>query len=765
MNLKLGMKNFASLVLTSTLLCAIGATLPSSAMLPAAHAAPVPADASIVVSGNVLSGRLYRAYRIADYVNVVIRNDKPVGTELATAATGDNSSVITFCDGTSANTLNFKQALGREITCLEDARNGADPAPNLDGNTGSIDNLDPLVWATTFWQRGVDSDTVDPWLNTNTQAAGPMRSLADWLYANVVEDAGCVAGTDPQCFGMPNVSETRATLSGDAGNPAQATFDSIEPGLYLMYQVEEQPAPEGNEGVTSVPAMIVGTKIPIEVNGERKFYDMYDVTGTKVHHELGVLNAKGDEVAISIEIDDAYKRAHPTFGIGDTVPYIVTATLPNFDGFAAQGGNGSYSGGVLPSKVMQPKSLSAPTITSTVFRQGSATVHLADDAPVLNPVRFDVAIDFSSAFSNPDAAGTVPGLADMEVQVASTVLHYSASCVLGTANTGDPCFAYRQGTPNAAGETTVLIQIPSWVLRANGGGNVVIRYAQHMLHTINDDDASPLEAFDEVDGGPGSEDWAVASATFSSNPYGEDYTDFGVSRSYATAKARDLSVFTFPLTITKIDSNSNVTLPGAEFSVKRDGTLECFTLMGGVYMRTSQAPCQNGSTGVLKADSSGRVLVKGLEAHVDYQVQESKQPEGYDAGNMKMVDFTVRIEPVYNSDARPTEVLATEYRYADATYMHPRSLPAYLRPATTEWVNDVDHVKHTYYAHEIDVLNGKTSRDVDAIAPFPWDVLAKTGEGVLGFILLAGFLLILGILLKRRREAGKQPERVGEIGA
>jgi LPXTG-motif cell wall-anchored protein len=66
-------------------------------------------------------------------------------------------------------------------------------------------------------------------------------------------------------------------------------------------------------------------------------------------------------------------------------------------------------------------------------------------------------------------------------------------------------------------------------------------------------------------------------------------------------------------------------------------------------------------------------------------------------------------------------------------------------------VNDVDHVKHTFYAHEIDVLNGKTSQDVDAIAPFPWDTLAKTGAGVLVLLLVAGLLVLIGALIRRRK--------------
>lgn len=746
MNITQSMMRCTLIVLASTLISGIFSA--------PAQAAPAN-EASITITGNPVAGRHYRAYRIADYINVVVRNGKPVGSELATAATGINISSTVFCDGTTGSNLDFKQALGKQVSCIEDRRNGSDPAPTVAAD-GSVDNQDPLVWATTQWQKGVNASTSDPWLNTNAQAAGPLRSLADWLYAVLTEDPGCTAGTDESCFGMPSVYEEEGSQRDDGGNAAQVQFTNIDPGLYLVYQLDPDPSNESADAVTTVPAMIVGTKIPVA--GE--LYDMYNVTGTQVYHELGVLNAKGDEVAIAIEIDDPYKRAHPTFGIGETVPYIVTATLPNFDGFAREGGNGSYSGGVLPANAVIPRSGLAVQPRSAVFSGESPSVFLTEETGTLNPVRFEVSIDYSAAFSNPDANGSVAGLADMQVTVASTLLHYSASCVLGSANTADPCFAYRQGTPNAAGETRVLVQIPSWVLRANGDGSVVITYEQQVLHTISDDDASPLEAFDEVDGGPGSEDWSVASASFSTDPYGADYTDFSAQRSHATARAREISVFTFPLVITKIDSQSNVTLPGAEFTIKQDGELECFTLRNGVYVRSSRAPCQSPSTGRLVADSSGRLQVKGLEAHVDYQVLESKQPEGYDPGNVRMVDFTVRVDPIYNSDSRPTEVLATEYIYEGASYLHSRGLPSYLRPATTEWVNNVDHVKHTYYAHEIDVLNGKTGKDVDAIAPFPWGVLAKTGAGVLGFLLFAGLLLLLGLLLKRRREEGEQCEPI-----
>jgi LPXTG-motif cell wall-anchored protein len=245
---------------------------------------------------------------------------------------------------------------------------------------------------------------------------------------------------------------------------------------------------------------------------------------------------------------------------------------------------------------------------------------------------------------------------------------------------------------------------------------------------------------------------SYATAEFTSNSYMQDYSDFSDPRMYSTTTSqRHASVFSFPLTLSKVDSHSNKTLNAAEFTLSKGNDTQCFTVLGGIYHRSGNAPCGSGTVQTLASDASGQVRIKGLEAHVEYRVKESKQPEGYDPSNTDMVNFTVKVEPRYNDDETPNEVLATEYLYAGASYLQPQGLPAYLRPATNEWVNDVDHVKHTFYAHEIDVLNGKTSQDVDAIAPFPWDTLAKTGAGVLLLLLVAGLLVLIGALMQRRK--------------
>jgi hypothetical protein len=772
-------------VLISVFLC-IG-------VVPSALAAPQPPTGMdhrpmIVVNGETTQGHTFRAYKIADYQNVTTENGKPVNLELATLSGGHNIDGNTLSDGTTvgggASPLNFKQTLAWEIAAIDRMRGGTPPTPDA---AGLLAGKDPLQWASAQWLSNVGENDSDPWLNTNTQTTGPFRTLIDWLEDQLSETESneCVAGTDPSCFGLYFDQETgeeyadgvsRAvfelddTSDTEIGAVTPAHPNAYGSGLYIILH----PHPQSTYGTpltgTHAPAMILGTRIPVFTGGV-SYFDLYNAAGTDVLHRLGVLNVKGDAVNISVTIDDAWKRDHPTFAMGDDVPFVITTNIPHYDNFLREGSGGDYEGGRTSgaaqsdgtpitnafgdiaanveywtadsaSRPANPPVLpSAATIGEEVrirpgiFRDDqAATVFRAASAPK-SPVRFDVVLDYLGS-----------GLGDvnpqsMQVEVGSTVLPYRSSCVLGNANTSTPCFGFVQSGSNAQGERYFIVQIPDWVSRANGGETLSITYRQRLLLGAADDNGSIA-----------TKEKSYATAEFTSNSYMQDYSDFSDPRMYSTTTSqRHASVFSFPLTLSKVDSHSNKTLNAAEFTLSKGNDTQCFTVLGGIYHRSGNAPCGNGTVQTLASDASGQVRIKGLEAHVEYRVKESKQPEGYDPSNTDMVNFTVKVEPRYSDDEAPNEVLATEYLYAGASYLQPQGLPAYLRPATNEWVNDVDHVKHTFYAHEIDVLNGKTSQDVDAIAPFPWDTLAKTGAGVLLLLLVAGLLVLIGALTRRRK--------------
>ncbi|MFT8356362.1 MAG: prealbumin-like fold domain-containing protein [Bifidobacterium aquikefiri] len=787
----------------------------------------------ITVTGDATRGHTFWAYKIAEYADVKEVNGKPVSAALRTLEGGVNASPNTLSDGStiggSDDPLNFKQTLALEIAAIEGMRTGNKPTVDTDG---LIEGIDPLHWASASWQTKVSEQNADPWFNTNTQTTGPFRQLADWLEEElgVTETNDCVAGTDTSCFGLYFDQETgeeyadgksRAVFDlDDAADPEISQVigshpDAYGAGLYVLLH----PHPQDHYGTplagTHAPAMILGTKIPLTHDGSTTFFDMYNSAGTEVLHRLGNLKVKGDAVGANIEIDHPSKSDHPTYPMGELVPYVITTNIPYFDNFLKESGHAAYEGGrtagsalangtpilnafgnqaaalqsgstvsesssVSSGAIKSAESLSASSKSSTGTNtpvdkqlstlssesassetlilnhavmqspsklsttqlrtaQGAQVYQVADEAK--NPVRFDIALDYrGTGLSDADPKA-------MTVTVGSTTLQYQQNCELGATNTDTSCFAFRQSASNAQGERYFVVQLPDWVLRANGGETVTVQYQQRILVGAADDNGSIA-----------TNENTLATVEFTNNSYMHDYTDFTDSTMYGSITSTHAAVFTFPLTITKVDSRSNETLSGAEFTVSASDVNQCFTLRSDVYHRTSGAPCGDGETQSLKADDSGRVRIKGLEADSDYRVQEVKQPQGYSADNLTMVDFTVRIDPTYNSDSMPTEVLAAEYLYAGANFMHPNGLPAYLRPATNEWVNDVDHIKHTFYAHEIDVLNGKTSQDVNAIAPFPWDTLAKTGVGMALFALIAAMILLIGVLLKRRKAKESESE-------
>jgi hypothetical protein len=746
----------------------------------------------ISIVGDVTQGHPFRAYKIANYTDTITKNGKAIGQGVETLVGVVNIGGNTLSDGSQVggaeSPLNFRQTVAQEIVAIEKQRTGKAPTPDA---AGLIEEKDPLLWASTQWQLVASDNEIDPWLNTNMQASGPFRTFADWLEDELLatESNTCTTDGNAKCFGLYYDEETGVEYSD---GKSRAVFDlddqadeeisavtathpqAFGAGLYVVLHPQPQSHQDGYAVGTHAPAMILGTRIPLTVEGATTYSDLYDAQGATLVQPLGLLNVKGDTVAVSLKIDDKDKQSNPSYGLGDVIPFVIQTNIPFYNNFlrtqGASGYTGEYKGGRtagsarengtpiinpfghraanvehwtsdIPSKASNPfkawgaaAKSSEALITQSSYVQSAPSFVFAASDTARNPIRVDVVLDYSKGLGDPNPS-------TMAVSVGSTSLEYNSACILNEENTSTPCFGFAQSASNAEGERYFIVQIPDWVARENGGKTVQIEYSQRLESEAESDIASVSQHA-----------LAAVSTEFTNNSYVADYTDFTDPEMYGSITSADpLSVYTFPLNLTKVDSHSNATLSGAQFSISQDGVDECFVLSAGTYYRSRVAPCPSEETSTLNADTSGRVSIKGLEAQADYQVRETKQPDGYDSNNLKMVDFSLRIEPTYSSSATSVEVLATEYVYAGASYLKPKGLPAYLRPATNEWVNDVDHVKHTFYAHEIDVLNGKTSQDVDAIAPFPWDALAKTGIGLLIVAIATVLLIVIGVWLRRRR--------------
>ncbi|MFT8639283.1 prealbumin-like fold domain-containing protein [Bifidobacterium sp.] len=742
---------------------------------------------SIVIEGDAVSGHTFRAMRIAQYSEVELSSDStPQRVGLQTVEGDATESKTVLSDGSFVGgpdrPLTFKQLLAHEVSALYHAQSSSNKRPEV-SDSGEVMSLessvtwkDPLVWAGNQWQRQVTEADSDPWLNTNTQTVGAIRTLTDWLAME--SGINCESAS---CMGIDNV-----TSSGEVETDGviRVRFEGLQPGLYIVIAVETSASPEVQSTTTRSSPMVIGTKIPVTTQGVTEFHDLGN-------HGLGTMNVKGDAVNASLLIDDEAQNKERTYASGDEVPFVFSTNLPNYDTYSHGAATGSYrdgrisgdissSGTTLLNRFGNPAGKIA-TSTSTYGGEGGKPVDYrrsasdgttrglgleVPDALVAadkvlpaegtldregavhsqqvdthtydsSPLRFDIIIDYDRNFNNVNPRSIQVSLGDVN-------LSYMDVCPIDNKNVETPCFGFVQSLANAQGERYFIVQLPSWTLHSHGGEAVQMRYRQAAVVSDAESDVFVTKPT------------CSASIEFSNDPLSDDYSDFSLSQEFGRIfLSQHLYLFSYGMKLTKIDSKTDRVLKGAEFQFESEGVLQCFRFVKGSYIRSGSKVCGAKETDRVVSGDDGSAVIRGLSSHAEYRVQELRQPAGYHASNVGTIDFTIRINPTFDVESWPTAVLAAEFVYSGASYMDSWGLPSYLRPAMTDWVDDVDHIKHTIYAHEVSVLNGASERDVEAIAPFAWDVLAKTGIGLLAFICLAVLLMLLGRLIKWRQRASR----------
>lgn len=755
---------FCGMVLLGILAC----LFPVSVVQATSATSPQSADsgATIAIDGAVTSGRVFSACRVAEYGHVVADRGRPTGVDVSTAE-GMSASAVTFTDGSQMFDLNFRQAVGNQIALIEDSLNGDEDAPEVSAS-GLIRGVDPLAWASQTWQAGLGSENQDPWFNTHNITTGPFRTLADWLQGVLNEDND---------FKLPCATATGSRKSGEDVSTAffssemAALEDNAETGVSEglipgagLYMVRDSHSDTIVSG-TYAPAILVGTRIPVVgENGSTLYWDLYTEHGEGVRQRLGVLHVKGDTVTIKKVIDDPAKSLSPTFEINEIVRFRIETVIPHYDDFLRKDRNGA-----------------------------------------LLPVLVAVSDRHSIALSNIDGTGDNAGLADLTVTVGTTGLTYSDTCVVNSSNVDDACFKFWQDDANEHGESVWDVRIPSWVARTQGGQSMVLTYEQKVLPPISDVDVVPASkdwniarvhfsnnsyAEDYTNGDPDGKlapsrsyqdertyrDPAAFLSAGTSLIQGrsehsvaarQEVRGAGVQPTLALPTARNkvgnisitstheldsvaLAVFTFPLELSKIDSETSVPLADVHFSISAarndDGpgaqnieANKCFVrdTDGIYYPAGTVAPCVDGATETLRSGQDGLIRIKGLSGDRDYHVKETRQPAGYDISNVQMVSFDVRIEPSYDSETQPSEITGVEYLYQRVSASGRVGLPRYLASTQTvelsTLLNEGRRIRKVF-SHRVTVFNGKTSVDVSR--------LARTGTDFF-VLLIAGVALAL----------------------
>lgn len=727
---------------------------------------------SIVLQGAAVAGNTYQAIKIASYTSVTLdASGEPESLDLETLTGDARSLAVQLSDGTmlggasselgtDAAPLHWKQTLAYEVAALHHSLHPNSKAMKVsdEGLITSFESQDewqdPLVWAGRQWQTDSSTDS-DPWLNTNTQTISAIRTLADWMERE---------GKLSEGFNLPT---QEATGAKDQSGKASARFDALTPGLYLVMDMGVRTEAGNSSRSTHASPMIVGTKIPVVKDGVTTYHDLNA-------NELGIMRVKGDPVNISLAINQEDRQQSHSYASGEIVPFIMTTNIPKYQAYLSQDASASYRNGRMSGATFPDGSAVKNTFGNQAgelqyWTSEFAETHASSDAPhavhskatsttrgllsfaaeereddnqtpyPYTPVRFDIVIDYDRNLRDTDPTTMIVAVGDLRLQ-------YQSSCVIDARNTDTPCFGFAQSKANAYGERYFIVQIPTWIVRAHNGDGVQLQYTQ------------PVVVSDKGKNSPVTKPVCSAGVEFSDSPLSNDYTDFSDADNFGAAFLKQhLYLFSYGFNLVKIDSKSNRVLEGAEFVITKDEVIQCFVKSGGEFVRSGDEPCGDEQTELVVSDDTGSAVVKGLASDQEYLVREVKQPEGYHASNVGTVEFTIRILPYFDDEAWPTEVLAAEFTYSGASYLHPQSLPAFLRPATAEWTDEVQHVQHTIYAHEVNVLNGASEQDVDAIAPFPWDVLARTGAAMLMFAGLAGVLMLFGMMLKRLRDERHQP--------
>lgn len=217
--------------------------------------------------------------------------------------------------------------------------------------------------------------------------------------------------------------------------------------------------------------------------------------------------------------------------------------------------------------------------------------------------------------------------------------------------------------------------------------------------------------------------------------YGTDpYTDSDASDEEIPGDGKQ-KVYTYGLNLTKKNSD-NAALSNAVFSVKLGDTKLKFiedTTKNGTYTLAKDQGAA-GATDQLTTNDQGTFNIKGLDANVEYVIEETKAPSGY-FRNHGSVAFT--ITPETNADGKLTGAI--------------KSVAAKDEKGATldnagAWTCGIDQTNTAYVAVTLK----------DTKIPF---LPATGGMGTVIFTIVGDALMILAIVLFIRSRKGRKEDR------
>lgn len=217
--------------------------------------------------------------------------------------------------------------------------------------------------------------------------------------------------------------------------------------------------------------------------------------------------------------------------------------------------------------------------------------------------------------------------------------------------------------------------------------------------------------------------------------YGTDpYTDSDASDKEIPGDGKQ-KVYTYGLNLTKKNSDNNV-LSNAVFSVKFGDTklkfIEDATVKGTYTLAKDQSAA--GATDQLTTNDKGIFNIKGLDANVEYVIEETKAPSGY-FRNHGSVAFT--ITPEKNAEGKLTGAI--------------KSVAAKDEKGTAldnagAWTCGIDQTNTAYVAVTLK----------DTKIPF---LPATGGMGTVIFTIVGDALMILAIVLFIRSRKGRKEDK------